>query len=78
MNKFIAFGIWILGGIGGIVLGNKIQMIDPAFKYIVSYTFNWVLMLYVWIGSFIGGAFFLSLHTIIELLRSINLNLSNE
>lgn len=76
MNKIIAIAIWVLGAIGGIVLGNTIPMLDPNYNYIEVYTFNWVLMLLSWFGCFISGAFFLSLHKIIELLTSINYNTS--
>ena len=65
--------IFLIGVIGGIVLGKVFKMIDPKYlqkmndlpmmyKYDKSeLVFNYPLMLYIWVGCFLTGIVFLAI-----------------
>ena len=65
--KGIAVALFIIGFIGGIILGNTIE--------IDYHTFNMPLMLGVWIGCFLEGMIFLALSEIIQLAADRNAHL---
>lgn len=78
--KNIAYGIFILGSIAGLLVGILIpevtQVGGTVFSPIVEESFNLALSIYYWIGTFLGGSVFLFFATVVLHFEIINFKLS--
>lgn len=78
--KKIAVRIFTVGFIAGIIVGfvfPKITQTGSGLSLKFEETFNWALMIYYWIGSFLSGSTFVFFATVLEYFE-IDLNLRTE
>ena len=80
LYQIIAIGVFVVGFIMGIILGNNYAQCESYSKInemCLEETFNIGFMLFTWIITFVIGVLIIALGQIIQLLTKINEKLEN-
>ena len=69
LYEWIAIIIMVMGFFGGIILGETYpKVVAETYKYLsdIRYdeSFNYAIMLYVWIGTFLFDVFIMAIHSV--------------